>query len=90
LERDAGHKLPAPDPAPDPAAQLERQETRRLVREAMDCLSEKERTALLMREEGFSHREIATAVGTTTKSVGTLLVRAFDKLAERLHTEDEL
>ena len=89
LERRAGHRLPVPEPPPDPAARLERQESRRAVREALDGLSEKERTAVLMREEGFSHREIAVAVGTTPKSVGTLVARALDKLAQRLDSEEQ-
>ncbi len=88
LERDVAHRLPVPDRPPDPAEQLEREETRRMVRAALDELCEKERTALLMREEGFTHREIALAVGTTTKSVGTLLARAFDKFAKRVHMEE--
>ena len=44
---------------------------------------------LLMREEGFSHREIAEAVGTTTGSVGTMIARALDKLAARLQLDEE-
>jgi DNA-directed RNA polymerase specialized sigma24 family protein len=52
-------------------------------------LGEKERTVLLMREEGFSHREIADAVGTTTGSVGTMIVRALDKLAAELPLDAE-
>lgn len=50
----------------------------------MDRLSERDRTVLLMREEGFRHREIADAVGTTTKSVGTMIARALEKLAGEL------
>jgi DNA-directed RNA polymerase specialized sigma24 family protein len=52
-------------------------------------LGEKERTVLLMREEGFSHREIADAVGTTTGSVGTMIARALDKLAAELPLDAE-
>jgi DNA-directed RNA polymerase specialized sigma24 family protein len=40
-----------------------------------------------MREEGFTHREIADAVGTTTKSVGTLIARALDRMAGALAPE---
>jgi len=61
----------------------------RAVRAALDALTEKERTVLLMREEGFAHREIAEAVGTTTGSVGTMIARALDKLAERLPLDPE-
>lgn len=69
---------------------LESEETRDLVRRALDQLSVRERTLLLMREEGFSHEEMAKATGTTTKSVGTMLVRAFRKLSERLASDREM
>jgi len=82
-------RLPMGDPSPDPASAAERSELRRRVREALQELSEKERAVLLMREEGFAHREIADAVGTTTKSVGTMIARALDKLARRLDLDAE-
>lgn len=59
-------------------------ERRRMVLAALDTLSGRDRTALLMREEGFTHEEIAAAVGTTTKSVGTIIARALRKLATSL------
>lgn len=65
----------------DPYATLEADERRRAVIAALARLSDKERVAILMREEGFSHREIADAVGTTTGSVGTLLARTLERLA---------
>jgi len=67
----------------DPHASLEADERRRIVMAALAGLSDKERVAILMREEGFSHREIADAVGTTTGSVGTLLARTLDRLARQ-------
>lgn len=76
----------APD-APDRV--VGREHARRLVLEALDALSDKEREALLMREEGFKHREIAEALGTTTGSVGTLLRRAIQKAAARLPAQEE-
>jgi RNA polymerase sigma factor (sigma-70 family) len=82
-------RLPMGDPAPDPAADAERSERRGRVREALLGLTEKERAVLLMREEGFAHREIAAAVGTTTKSVGTMIARALEKLARRLDLDVE-
>lgn len=72
------------DPPPSPERGAERAAARRSVSEALAALSAKERMALLMREEGFAHREIAEAVGTTTGSVGTLLARALRKAAARL------
>lgn len=65
----------------DPHASVEADERRRIVMAALSRLSDKERVAILMREEGFSHREIAEAVGTTTGSVGTLLARTLERLA---------
>jgi DNA-directed RNA polymerase specialized sigma24 family protein len=59
------------------------------VRAALDRLSWKERTVLLMREEGFAHHEIAGAVGTTTGSVGTMLARALKKLSVELSPTTE-
>lgn len=75
------------DPAgnrPDPERTLELKERRQVVRTALDALSLRDRTLLLMREEGFSHREMAEAVGTTTKSVGSMIARALNKLAREL------
>lgn len=77
------------DPPPPPDRSVERDRSRRLVRAALNGLSDKERTALLMREEGFRHREIAEALGTTTGSVGTLLSRAIRKAARRLGSPGE-
>jgi len=89
LVRERPERQPVGDPPPDPAAALEREETRRRVREALRALSEKERAVLLMREEGFAHREIAAAVGTTTQSVGTMIARALEKLARHLDLDAE-
>lgn len=86
LEEEA-EAVPGPRPSPDPAEALERREARRRVRRALDRISERDRTILLMREEGFRHREIADAVGTTTKSVGTMIARALDDLARELERE---
>jgi RNA polymerase sigma factor (sigma-70 family) len=74
--------------APDrPDEALARGDLRRRVRAALDSLGEKERTVLLMREEGFTHKEIAAAVGTSTGSVGTMIARALRKLAALLPPE---
>lgn len=85
--REEGDRVPGPRPEPDPAEALDRRETRRRVRRALDRLPERDRTVLLMREEGFRHREIADAVGTTTKSVGTIIARALEKLARELELD---
>ena len=84
LVRRGADRLPMADPPPDPAVEAERSETRYRVRAALAGLEERDRTVLLMREQGFSHREIAAAVDTTEKSVGTMIARALEKLAGRL------
>ena len=84
-----GEQLPMADPPPDPATAVVREEQRQKVRAALALLSEKERAVLLMREEGFAHREIAVAVGTTTGSVGTMIARALEKLAAHLDLDQE-
>lgn len=80
---------PHGDPPVGPEAAAEGRERRRLVQQALLTLREKERLALLMREEGFGQREIAEAVGTTTKSVGTLIARSLAKLADRLDLDTQ-
>ena len=80
-------RAPVGDPPLSPSAFVEAEEQRRIVTDALAALAPKERTALLMREEGFSHREIAEAVGTTTGSVGTLVARGLDRLAAALELD---
>ena len=72
----------------DPATELDAAERRAAVQRSLLELSEKERTALLMREEGFAQREIADALGTTIGTVGSLTARALVKLAQRLNIEE--
>lgn len=82
-------RLPMADPPPDPSVEVVREEQRQKVRVALAALSEKERAVLLLREEGFAHREIAVTVGTTTGSVGTMIARALEKLARHLDLDAE-
>ncbi|HEY2805455.1 MAG TPA: sigma-70 family RNA polymerase sigma factor [Gemmatimonadales bacterium] len=82
-------QVPFAGAAEDPAASIEREELRRKVRQGLAQLNDKERAVLLMREEGFAHREIAEAVGTTTGSIGTMYARALGKLAQRLDLDRE-
>jgi RNA polymerase sigma factor (sigma-70 family) len=77
-------RAPVADAPANPETVLELNERRKVVRAALDRLSLKDRTLLLMREEGFSHHEIARAVGTTTKSVGSMIARALKKLSKEL------
>jgi RNA polymerase sigma-70 factor (ECF subfamily) len=80
---------PVPNESPRPDAYVEGNERRMHVGAALAALTERDRTALLMREEGFSHREIADALGTTTGSVGTVLARALGRLSAALPVAPE-
>lgn len=83
-------RAPMADPPRDPHAALEADERRRRMRAALDDLPEKERIVLLMREEGFTHREIADTVGTTTGSIGSIVARGLARLATILEAQREL
>ncbi len=68
--------VPRPGRLPGPEEAVERRERVAAVRAALERLPERDRTMLLMREEGFKYDEIARAVGVAPGSVGTLLARA--------------
>ena len=66
---------------PEPT-DLERAQERALARKAIDTLTERDREALLMREEGLDYTEIAEALELSPGSVGTTLSRARRRLVE--------
>jgi RNA polymerase sigma-70 factor (ECF subfamily) len=66
---------------PEPSS-LERAQEAALARRAVDSLAERDRLALLMREEGLDYTEIAEALGLSVGSIGTTLARARRRLAE--------
>jgi len=66
---------------PEPTT-LERMQEMALARRAVDALAERDRLALLMREEGLDYHEIAAALGLAVGSVGTTLARARRRLVE--------
>lgn len=90
LLRETPARAPLGDQPPAPDEALEIAERRARVRRALEALSERDRTVLLMREEGFSHQEIAEAVETTTKSVGSMIARALQKLSVELTRQQEV
>lgn len=61
---------------------MERAEERALARRAMETLTERDREALLMREEGLDYNEIAEALELSVASVGTTLSRARRRLVD--------
>src|SRR5690348_7906007 len=67
------------EPAP---TSLERAQEAAMARRALECLSERDREALLMREEGLDYTEIAAALELSVGSVGTTLARARRRLVE--------
>jgi len=60
----------------------ERAEEAALARAALERLADRDRNALLMREEGLDYPEIAAALELSLGSVGTTLARARRRLAE--------
>jgi RNA polymerase sigma-70 factor (ECF subfamily) len=66
---------------PEPTS-MERAAERAHARRAIDALGERDRDALLMKEEGLSYEEIAAALDLSVGSVGTTLSRARRRLME--------
>jgi len=64
------------DPGASPAERAEAADLRDRVRVAMDQLSERDQGLLLLRAEGYTYRDMATALDLHEASIGTLLVRA--------------
>lgn len=77
-------RVPVGDAPAAPDLLLEKREAREAVRAALDALPERDRAILLMRADGLAYAEIAQALGTTTQSVGTMLIRALKKLSRTL------
>ena len=73
--------------AEEPVSAVERAHEAAAARRAVDRLAERDRVALLMREEGLEYGEIAEALGLSVGSVGTTLVRARRRLAEAYDAE---
>lgn len=67
---------------PPPDAAVERSERAALVHEALEQLTETDRGALLLKAEGLSYEEIASALGLSRGAVGTTLARARRRLVE--------
>lgn len=70
---------------PEPTS-LERAQEAAMARRALDSLAERDRLALLMREEGLDYNEIASALSLSFGSIGTTLARARKRLAEAYET----
>jgi RNA polymerase sigma-70 factor (ECF subfamily) len=80
--------FPPPETVPGPDLDLERAEEAQGVREALEVLSERDREMLLLRQEGFSYKEIAEVAGVSHRSVGTILARALQRFGAELAKEE--
>lgn len=60
-----------------------------VVRRVLQKLSNRDRAALLLREEGYSYEEIALRLEVNPKIVGTLLARAEARLRKKFVQEEE-
>lgn len=74
--REANPALFHAEPKPDPEEEHVLRERQKRVRRALDGLPLRYRQALLMRHEGYSYREIASALDYRASGVGKLIVRA--------------
>jgi len=72
----------AEEPVTPQLVSIERAEEAASARRALDALGERDREALLMREEGLNYTEIAAALSLSAGSVGTTLARARRRLVE--------
>ena len=79
LERLRAEQDTATEPPP---TSMERDEARERARAAIATLADRDREALLMKEEGLSYGEIAAALDLSIGSVGTTLSRARRRLME--------
>lgn len=80
-EQEKADAVVEPEPLP-----VERAEEAAVARQAVDALTERDRSALLLREEGLDYQEIADALGLSVGSVGTTLARARRRLVDAYET----
>lgn len=75
--------------APSGEAEVITEWEKEVVRRVLQKLSDRDRTALLLREEGYSYEEIAVRLEVNPKIVGTLLARAQERLKKKYGQEEE-
>lgn len=68
---------------------MERAEDAATARRALETLTERDREALLMKEEGLNYTEIAAALELSVASVGTTLARARRRLVEAYEAQGD-
>ncbi len=75
--------------APSGETEVIREWEKDVVRRVLQKLSDRDRTALLLREEGYSYEEIARRLDINPKIVGSLLARAEERLKKKYGQEEE-
>jgi len=84
-DREKGPLHDVKDDAPSPLAQLENDEKRRMIRDAMNSLPEDYREMVTLRDlQGLSYEEMAQVTGLNLGTVKSRLARARLDLRERL------
>jgi RNA polymerase sigma-70 factor (ECF subfamily) len=79
-----------PSSVPGPEEEAQRRAIQARVRWALARIPARSAKLLVLREAGFSYRELAEIVGVAPGSVGTLLARAQAALARAYHERDGL
>lgn len=79
---------PSPNVPELPERAAERAERIEIVRGVLATLSDRDRTILLMREEGLRYSEIAEAIGVKQTSVGALIARALRRFSAAWAAQD--
>ena len=83
---EAENELPAPQSL-QPEAVFETREQATILRQAVESLSEKQRTVVILNKyEELSYAEVAEVMGTTVSAVDALLQRGMKNLRKKLYT----
>lgn len=77
------------DTGSDPTSEMDEQARWRLVKEALEALSDRDRDVLLLWDAGQSYTEIAEHTGLAVGAIGTTLSRARKRLAENYREKEE-
>jgi RNA polymerase sigma-70 factor (ECF subfamily) len=83
-KREVSQAAEAGDQTVDPQKQVELNEDRRKVREALGRMAPKPAAILVLRASGLSYAEVAQSVGVGIGQVGTLLRRAEEALRKEV------
>jgi RNA polymerase sigma-70 factor (ECF subfamily) len=76
---------PLPSPAPNTEARLLREAKLKEIRQAIEELPERQRSAVLLHKyEGLEYAQIASILGLTESALKSLLFRAYQTLRQRL------